>query len=149
MQNSIGDAIRNAAKSMSKAMLEEEKRYELDLVTTHIDATGLTDLEKNSLLTYLHPWTEESNHRQEAITSLLMFEYSGYARLTATDPAAREREFETLLGKEVSETAPRIGKIFKAAHLDQHQIELFLLPLPSVSDFRNRFHAEIGWRHEG
>ena len=146
MQPSLGAALRGAAKSIAKAVREEETRYEVDLVTTHIDATGLSEAEKQSLLRHLHPWTEEANAREEAVTSLLLFEYDGYTRLTAHDALAREKEFENLLAADLAKAAPRIGKIFKAAGLEAHRVELFLLPLPSVSDFRERFHAEIGWR---
>jgi hypothetical protein len=147
MQPSLGAALRAAAKSIAKAVQDEAARYEVDLVTTHIDATGLSEIEKQSLLRHLHPWTEEGNAREEAATSLLLFEYDGYTRLTAHDALAREKEFENLLAGDLAKAAPRIGKIFRAAGLEAHPVELFLLPLPSVSDFRQRFHAEIGWRH--
>lgn len=146
IHSSLSSGLNSAASSIVKALSPSETTFELDLVERHIDQAGLPAEAVQALLEYLDPWHEVSNSRLEVITSLVAFDYSAYGLLEEPDPDGREREFETQLAADLADIVPRIAGIFQNAGIGAEEVELFLLPLPSVSVLRERFQALIGWK---
>src|ERR1700682_4686023 len=88
---------------------------------------------------YLNPFEEEYNERLDVTTCLIGFNFDGFAKVAAVDPKAAEAEFTTLAQAELVKVAPKLAKALTDKGLATQPIEIFFLPLPSVSDFRDLF----------
>lgn len=145
IHSSLTAGISSAAKSIKKALSSEEVKFELELIEKNVELTGLDEAAREALLSYLDPWEEDSNLRLQVVTSLIAFDYDAYSNLKEVDHDKRTSEFITALTDEVTKIAPKVSKALSAVGLEAEEIELFLLPLPSVSVLREKFQSLIGW----
>jgi hypothetical protein len=145
IHRSLQGALTSAGISIAKALTPSEIQFELDLVESNLETSGLDQDGREALLSYLDPWAKSSNQRTEVITSLIAFDYKGYDNLKEIDPDKRAAEFAVLLERDLEAMSPRVARSFGEAGLRDEEIELFLLPLPSVTVLRERFQALIGW----
>ena len=141
----VGNAIAAAAKSISEALEPDKLKHEIDLVQQNISFSGLQPAEKEALLRYLNPFEEKYNERLDVTTCLVGFNFDGFAKVAAVDPKQAEAEFRSLAEAELAKVAPRLAKALTNKGLATQPIEIFFLPLPSVSDFRDLFQEKIGW----
>jgi len=79
-------------------------------------------------------------------TCLVGFNFDGFATAAAVDPKRAEAEFRSLAEAELAKVAPSLAKALTNKGLATQPIEMFFLPLPSVSDFRDLFQEKIGWK---
>ena len=142
----VGNAIAAAAKSITEALQPDKLKHQIDLVQQNISFSGLQPAEKEALLRYLNPFEEEYNERLDVTTCLIGFNFDGFAKVAAVDPKAAEAEFRTLAQAELVKVAPKLAKALTDKGLATQPIEIFFLPLPSVSDFRDLFQAKVGWK---
>lgn len=139
----IDGAIASAARSIAEGLDHEKTRHELELVRRNINFAGLDEDAEAALLNYLDPLEETSNERIDVVTCLIGFDFAGYGDLQGDEnPRAR---FEALVVEHLVEVGPKIAEALTRAGLDQQRVEMFLLPVPSVEDLRNRFQDHIGW----
>ncbi len=139
----LDQAIASAVKSISEGLDHEKARHELELVRRNLNFAGLDPAAEGALLKYLDPFEEESNKRIDVITCLIGFDFDGYGALESQEDT--RAAFEALAVAHLAKAAPKINAAFKRAGLDQQWVEMFLLPVPSVEDLRNRFQDHIGW----
>jgi hypothetical protein len=142
----VGNAIAAAAKSISEALEPDKLKHEIDLVQQNISFSGLQPAEKEALLRYLNPFEEKYNERLDVTTCLVGFNFDGFAKVAAVDPKQAEAEFRSLAEAELAKVAPTLAKALTNKGLATQPIEIFFLPLPSVSDFRDLFQQKIGWK---
>lgn len=142
----VGNAIAAAAESISEALKPDKLKHEIDLVQQNINFSGLQPAEKEALLRYLNPFEEKYNERLDVTTCLVGFNFDGFAKVAAVDPKQAEAEFRSLAEAELAKVAPRLAKALTNKELATQPIEIFFLPLPSVSDFRDLFQEKIGWK---
>lgn len=139
----LGKAIDAAATSIKTGLAPDKLKHEIDLVQRHLDLSGLDDEAKTALLAYLDPFDDASNARVDVVTCLIGFNFAGYAASAADDspPAA----FEAAALAKLVEVGPKLAEAFKTAGLAHQRVEMFLMPVPSVSDLRTLFQNRIGW----
>jgi len=141
----IGAAIDAAAASIKNALSHEKMRHELDLVQRNIDFAGLPQSARDALLRYLDPFDEASNARHEVVTCLIGFDFDGYGKVETAGEKAEETLCE-LAVDHLRTVGPAMAAALKAAGLASQEVELFLLPVPSVQDLRDKFQDTIGWK---
>jgi hypothetical protein len=138
----VGDAIRSAISSISDALSPTKLDRELALVRRDLDFSGLSADAREALLGYLNPWDERSNHRIDAVTCLLGFDFAGYEGLQGETDA--EEIFRGLALEQLSRTSASFARAMADAGMGDRAVELFLLPLPSVAAFRSLFLEGLG-----
>ena len=146
LHKSLTGGINSAAQSIRKGLRPSEAKYEVELIEKFVELSGLPESSHDALLAFLDPWEEVSNTRVDVITCLIAFEFSAYSRLKATGHVERVAEFEAAMGRLVSDVSPKVVKAFSEVGLQHQEVELFLLPLPSVAVLREQFQALIGWK---
>jgi len=139
----LGKAIDAAVASIKSGLAPEKLKHEIDLVQRHLDLSGLDDEARGALLAYLDPFDETSNARIDVVTCLIGFNFAGYAATAGDEvpPAA----FEAAALAKLAQVGPELAQAFQDADLAHQRIELFLMPVPSVSDLRTLFQNRIGW----
>ena len=138
----VGDAVRSAVKSILEALSPEKMKHELQLVRRDTDFSGLAPEARKELLRFLDPLETASASRIEAVTCLIGFDFGGYAKLVPTADA--EATFRALALEQLERTSASFASAMTKAGLAHQAVELFLLPLPSVEEFRTLFQARIG-----
>lgn len=142
MHADVGSAVRSAAESIVHALSPARMGRELDLVRRDLDLSGLPSGAREALLGYLNPFDERSNQRIDAITCLLGFDFAGYGEVRSAADA--DAAFRRLALRQLRLTSAAFSRALVKAGLSDQAVELFLLPLPSVSDFRSLFSEGIG-----
>lgn len=141
----ISSALASALDSISEFVTDEHEKREIDIVAAHADFDGLDQDAKEAILRYLDPYAEESNERVVTHSCLLIFEY---AFPDGTDP----EQAESLLVKQASATVESFIETIKASveakGLGPQRFEFFLMPVPSVQTFRDKFQQKIGWPND-
>ena len=140
------EAISAAVTSITDALKPAKLKHEIDLVQRNIDFSGLDQAEREALLKYLDPFEEAYNERHDVTTTLIGFDFDGFAVVAKLDPAGAEAEFVKLCEKQLASVAPKLADALTKAGLQKHPIELFFFPMPSVKDFRDSFQSKIGWK---
>ena len=136
-------AIASAVESISNAYDYDAQRHELKLVQMNVDFSGLDEPARKALIEFLDPYSEASADRVDIVTCLIGFDFSAYSELEEHGDKAEEifkrkaLESLTLLG-------PKMAGAMKDVGLASKRVELFLLPLPSVQELRDRFRSLIG-----
>jgi hypothetical protein len=139
----VNAAISQAAESIVQALKHESITHELGLVSRHISLTGLSPPAQKAILRYLDPFDEKSNRRLSVTTCLISFDFPAFERTVSPDETP-ESVFCRLAKARLAELAPKISAALY--ELSDHKIELFLFPLPSVKELRDRFQDKIGWK---
>ncbi|MBJ9753055.1 HamA C-terminal domain-containing protein [Burkholderia cepacia] len=144
---SIHGALRAAAESVGSfvADVEGRKTHELLLTTDHVDLDGFPDEYKEELIRYLHPFaTEEGARRQERFAILLAYTSKGYATLDRLTAAEAERAFLDDYNTKLSPALRLAKKHLAQAGVELDTVDLFILPMPNVQEFRDKFDEVLG-----
>lgn len=135
--------LRSAVQSITDALDEKALAHELELVKNNIDLSGIDEVARDAIIKYLDPFEECYNSRRDIVTCLIGFDFDKYSELAVGVEA--ENEFREFAGAELKRIEPQLSRAFSRAELLQTEIQLFVFPLPSVQDFRDRFQSVIGW----
>jgi hypothetical protein len=142
----LAGAVKSAVDSIKASLSYDKMQHEIGLVQRNIDFAGLSEVAKDELLKFLDPFDEASNERVDVVTCLIGFDFAGYASVAGVDVGdAPQAQFEALAVEELRKVAPTIVAALTAAGLPNQRVELFLMPVPSVSVLRDRFQHHIGW----
>jgi len=117
-------------------------KREIEIVATYLDFDSIDKDSKEAFLRYLDPYAEESNERVVTHSVLLVFEFS---LPSGTEPEDAEQQFTKLTRDLVEDFITSIKKTVDDKGLSPQRFEFFLLPVPSVQDFRDKFQEKIGW----
>ncbi|MGF6347883.1 HamA C-terminal domain-containing protein [Variovorax sp. W2I14] len=141
----INEAIKAAAKSIKEALQPEKLEHELQLVQTNISLSGIPKDARDTLLEYLNPYSENSNSKHDISTCLIGFDYEGFGDAKIKSGKASEADFRSMAVEKLKEISPLISQALIDAELENHPMEIFLFPVPSVQKLRDIFQAKIGW----
>lgn len=143
VHETLSSALSAALSSISDFVTNSHEKREIELISSHPDLTGFTDEGKKALLRYFDPYDAASQDRVSVFSCLLVFESNFKA--ISSDDAKIEAEFIDLLNKTTNEFITSIAAKVTAQGLNVRRFCFFLLPVPSVQDFRDKFQAKIGW----
>jgi hypothetical protein len=138
----ITTALSAALVSVKEFIEGAHDKREIGIVATYLDFDGVDLASKEAFLRYLDPYTEESNERIVTHTCLLVFEYS---LPDGTKPDEAEELFKRHVRAELNGFISSISKTVTDKGLGLRRFEFFLLPVPSVQEFRDKFQSKIGW----
>lgn len=138
----ISGALGSALDSIAHFVNESFDKREIDIVSAYADFEGLDQEAIDAFLTYLDPYSEESNERVVTYSCLLVFEF---APNLGEVPEAAEGKFVEAVGQSAEQFIKSIKQTVAAKGLAAQRFEFFLLPVPSVQQFRDKFQAKIGW----
>ncbi|GJL94923.1 MAG: hypothetical protein DHS20C05_13280 [Hyphococcus sp.] len=137
--------LSDALASIKKFIDEAKEKREIEIVSSFADFDGLDDDAQEAFLKYLDPYEEASNERVTVYSCLLVHNAPQF------DNDASE-DYEKLYIEEVNKTVEAfissINQKVKGKALEQQRFEFFLLPVPDVQDFRDKFQAKIGWPND-
>lgn len=145
LYSDLNKGIASAVGSIKAGLSAERTQHEIELVQRHIDFSGLDDPARTALLRYLDPFDEASNDRVEVVTCLIGFDFAGYLTLASAAAKNPDADFKRLATAQLQKVGPTIAKALIDAGLPHQRVELFLLPLPSVTVLRDLFQNQIGW----
>lgn len=141
----IGAAITEAAKSIAESLTDEKVKHEITLVKRYIDFSDMSDPAKKALLEMLDPFGPGYKDRLDVITCLIAFDFDAFASVQAGTGDA-EGAFAALALTKLEEVAPKIATALKDKGMASQPVELFMVPVPSVSRMRELFQDKIGWK---
>ena len=144
----VSAAIDSAIKSIAEALTPEKLTHEFSLVNANISFSGLDDIAKTAILSYLDPMDNKSNERANVITCLIGFDFEKYASLRGLSPSKVLPGFEAHVTELLPILAQKWADKLQAAGLEHQTVEIFFFPVPSVQALRDAFQAEIGWAHD-
>lgn len=143
LHQQVHAAIASAVESISNAFDYDAQNHELKLVQRNVDFSGLDEPARKALMEFLDPYSEASADRVDIVTCLIGFDFSAYSDLEAHGDKAEEIFREKAL-ESLSLLGPKMARAMKDAGLASKRVELFLLPLPSVQELRDRFRRLVG-----
>lgn len=146
LYGSLDQAITEAAKSIAESLDDKKIKHEITLVKRHLDLSGLTPYAKKAMLDFLDPYGSEYANRHDVISCLVAFDFDGFGAVLACEADAEE-EFRKLALAKLKEAAPKIAKALKAKGIEHQEVEMFIMPVPSVATLRDLFQDKIGWKH--
>lgn len=119
---------------------------EIEILNNLSDIGTLPEAFQAKIADYINPYSTSPLSLQKRVVHacLLGFEYSAYSRLLklppATIPAAFEKQYIKRIGSACRVIERHYGKQLPVTT----NLHLFLLPFPSVSEFRKGFYAKLG-----
>lgn len=138
----ISSALSSALDSIKEFITDSHDQREIKIVAAHSDFEELNEETREAFLRYLDPYTEESNERIVTHSCLLIFEFNlpKYIRPEDAEDTLIQMTRATVEGFIAS-----IKTTVESKGLAPQRFEFFLLPVPSVQAFRDKFQAKIGW----
>ena len=140
-------AIAEAIKSISQIAKNPDKiDFEVTLVNRYIE---IDDLEaKSEILNYLNPYSQKSKQMRMVFSCFIGFDFSKYKKIKNLPPEEVKSYFE----KEYNEYATYICKMIQKGlqenDITDFNVQFFLLPFPSVKEFRKAFYEKIGMSYD-
>jgi hypothetical protein len=141
----IASALSSALASVKEFIDDGQDKREIEIVSTYSDFDNLDPDSKEAFLRYLDPYSEESNERVETHSCLLVFEYHMPTGVSSNNA---EKKFITTTKSTVEDFIASIKKTVEDKGLAPQRFEFFLLPVPSVQDFRDKFQQRLGWPND-
>jgi hypothetical protein len=138
----ITTALSDALDSVKEFILDGHDKREIEIVTAYSDLNSLDKASKDAFLRYLDPYAEESNERMVTHSCLLISEFS---LPKGTNPTDAEELFKKQIQVTVESFIAQIKEKVADKGLDPQRFEFFLLTVPSVQEFRDKFQEKIGW----
>lgn len=145
LYSDIGDAINSATKSIEKALSSATLDHEIELVKRYIDFSNMEEDARKAILSYLDPFDENYNERQDITTCLIGFDFEKFSQVTQEDDP--EKSFRLLAEKKLEEVGLTLTNALRKRNLEHKEIEFFFFPVPSVQNLRDLFQNKIGWNN--
>lgn len=138
----------SAAFDSIKEFREEDgkEKREIDIVRDHMNLGEDQQTLKQALLEYLDPYTgkEKANLRRHVFACFLGFDYDKYAEVRKLSPEKVEEEFCKLFQQRIGDALGMIKSRLGKDGMDVVNFEFFLIPFPSVEEFRKAFFKHTG-----
>jgi hypothetical protein len=119
---------------------------EIAILNTMSDIDTMSPELQSKILEYINPYAKShaALNKRVVHACLLGFEYSFYTSLLTSDPSKVTGIFEERYKERVA-TACKLVEGHYGKHLTSTEnLHLFLLPFPSLKDFRTDFYAKLG-----
>lgn len=145
VHKTINGAIGDAVSSISGTLKHSKLKEDINLVRRFISTTGLSAQAQSKIVEYLDPLSDSYNNKKYASTCLIGFNFSAFGQLAGVASADIEQHFVTELSKELSKAVSSLESLLSKNGISHHRMEVFFLPLESVSQFRDDWQQRIGW----
>lgn len=144
IHKSFSSALTSAIDSIHSYVTNEDLlSHEIQVIVDHADLDLLSDQYRKQFLDFLNPYNSNSNKRVRRIACLLGFDHSAFKALTSMTKEQKEEEFRRLCSKDISKKIASIKEKLVSAPLDHTGIHFFLVPYPSVEEFRSLFQKAL------
>lgn len=141
----VNTAIESAIESVAENLEQNKMSHELFLIEQHFDLSGFPADYKEAILSFLDPYSENSNVRADVSVVFIAFDFAAFAEMKALEPGLVETAFAEELRSALPALALRIDEALAKHSVPSHSIEVFFLPVASVKDLREQFQNRIGW----
>jgi hypothetical protein len=140
----LDGALDAALKSIAEFREGGGEDREIEIVSNHLDVDAWDPSAREALLDYLDPYSEASNKRIPTYSCLLVHERD-YSLGGDKATESIEKEFVEAINSAVEGFIEGVKEKVEKRGLASQRFEFFLLPVPSVQDFRDKFQEKIGW----
>lgn len=144
--STLEGALTAALESISQFQKSNQQKREIEIVSDYIDLGDAEDNEKEAILSYLDPYSENSNSRKTYFSCLLAFTFSSIQDSSLGDDEL-ETAFVSLFKEKATKFISALPDNLMKLGLSNTNFEFFLLPVESSEAFRDKFQALIGWPH--
>lgn len=119
---------------------------EIEILNNLSDLSALPPSFQAKIAEYINPYSTSALTLQKRIVHacLLGFEYSAYSRILKLEPEKVAAEFEAKYQKRIGSACRTIERHYSKRLPVTTNLHLFLLPFPSVSEFRSAFYKKLG-----
>lgn len=135
----LNGATTSALNSIKGFLKDAQEKREVDIIKDHYDLDGLSEKAIKAIMDYLNPYSEKSNERVTIFSCLLMYSSS------VEDGVMSETDQIELFRSTTEQFIKGISDNISGKGLSATRFEFFLLPIPDVQDFRDKFQSKIGW----
>lgn len=143
--SSVNGAIDSAAESVAKNLQEDKMAHEIFLVRQGLELSGFPQEFKEPLLSFLDPYDDKYNSRSDVSVVFIAFDFDAFAKLEGVDPKDTESKFAEQLNAALPTYVERLDSALAGNSVQNHSVEAFFLPVPSVDSLRTMFQDRIGW----
>lgn len=145
LHKGLSDALDSVFESVGEFLVNTDRhKREIDIIRDHMDLGEDQHAFRGALLDYLDPYSEQGNRRREVFACFVGFDYAKYEQLRKLPPDKVEAEFTRAFDSRVAEMLDLVGRRLSTAGMDVVNFEFFLLPFPSIADFRTAFFRVAG-----
>lgn len=119
---------------------------EIEILNNLSDLSSLPPTFQTKIAEYINPYSTSKATLQKRIVHacLLGFEYTAYNRILALEPDKVASAFECKYKQRIASACRVIERHYGKRLPVTTNLHLFLLPFPSVKDFRTAFYAKLG-----
>lgn len=140
-------AISAALKSISAIALDPEKQNtEINLINRYSEIDNLET--KNEILDYLNPYSQKNTNMRIVFSCFIGFDFCKYSEIKKLEPNEVKEFFEREYKNYAQNICNMIQDGIKKADITDFNVQFFLLPFPSVMDFRKAFYDKIGMSYD-
>lgn len=143
----LESALNSALVSIKEFIDKSHETREIEIASGNIDVGDMDDETKEAILAYLDPYSEQSNERIVVFSCLLVFEHD-FSGKSDADNNGIETEFVDEINLIAEGFIARIKGSIENFGLARKRFEFFLVPVPSVQEFRDKFQSRIGWPND-
>lgn len=136
-ENSPSDAL---SSSIELANNYAQMQREIELITDHLPATGMTEDQTIAIKDYLNPYSEKNIKRKDAHACLIGFDFISYKEIESLKHKEAELEIEKKAKEFAEEKLKNLKIRLKKEKYKKTNFIFFFLPVPSVEDFRVAFN---------
>lgn len=148
LHKTIEGAIASAIGSISDSLNFNKMKKELSLIRRNFLLSGISPAAEKTLLTYLDPLNDNYERRVDCSACLIGFDFDEFSKTYKIAKADLEPQFCMKLTIELERAAAILSKNLSTHGINQHRMEIFFLPLPSVEQLRVEFQDRIGWKND-
>lgn len=136
--------LSDALKSVIDLTSDSSKlSREFELVTDHVDKSGLTPEFASVLKGYFDPYSESTVDRRECHACLIGFDVSFYTKVQSFPHEKAKKEIEKNIESFATAKLKNLkGRLSKEKYSNLNFVFLFL-PFPSVEEFRSVFNSKV------
>jgi hypothetical protein len=143
--SSVSSAIKNAIGSVAENLEHKKMGHELFLIEQYFDLSAFPEQYRDAILSFMDPFDENYNLRSDVSVVFIAFDYAAFSKLKGLEPTQVESAFVGELKETLKEYASELDKALNEHGIDDHSVEVFFLPVPSIGDMRKLFQDKIGW----
>lgn len=145
LHKGLSNALDSVFESVGEFLANADRRKrEIDIVRDHMDLGEDQQVLRGALLDYLDPYSDQGNQRRDVFACFIGFDYGKYEQIRRLPPDKVEAEFARAFDSRIAGMLELVGKRLTAEGMDIVNFEFFLLPFPSVADFRTAFFRAAG-----
>ena len=145
LYDNVPDALTAVFKSITTFVQDKGMQArEIQVARDHMTLGDEHAMLKDALLRYLDPYEQQQVQRRDVFACFVGFDFMKYKDLQKLSPELVESEFKKLFDARVQEVMELLKGRLGGVGMDVINFEFFLLPFPSVANFRTAFFDATG-----